>query len=371
MSNPRCKTCQKPMVKYGKTAGGKQRYRCSYCRSSTVKCLDSSAKRLAVFLSWLLSSRPQDSVSSSARTLRRYSEEFWPIWPLMPPVEIHHDIIFCDAIHLGRKAVVLIAMTTDEVLGWYMAKAETSGAYTALFSRIAAPAVFVCDGAGSIESARAACWPDTAVQRCLFHIHQQVVVTTTRKPQLPASKELYTLSKELLHITTLEQARSWISRYQQWSSNWTRFTNERSRYPDGTYGLTHPKLHRTRIRLDKLVKSDVLFTYLDPQLPQLGYDWRTNNYIESANAQIRAMLRAHRGMKLSHQVRAIGWWCLTRSSDCPPPAQLLRMLPTDKTIEAAYRSAWRKEHERKHKNPYGTELNYTEFHTSAPWLEKY
>ena len=76
-------------------------------------------------------------------------------------------------------------------------------------------------------------------------------------------------------------------------------------------------------------------------------------------------------MSLSHQVRAVGWWCLTHSSNCLSPAQLLRSLSRGEDIEAVYRCAWEKERERKRKNPYGTELNYTEFYSSAPWPDNY
>ena len=35
-----------------------------------------------------------------------------------------HDVIYVDGIHLGRKAVVLIARSEEYVLGWYAARAE-------------------------------------------------------------------------------------------------------------------------------------------------------------------------------------------------------------------------------------------------------
>ena len=58
---------------------------------------------------------------------------------LSPIVDEVHDVIFVDGIHLGRSAVVLIAQTSDHVLGWYAARSENSRAWGALMSRIAPP----------------------------------------------------------------------------------------------------------------------------------------------------------------------------------------------------------------------------------------
>ena len=55
-------------------------------------------------------------------------------------------MVFVDGIYLSRKLVVLIACTKTHVLGWYVAKGETTRAWQALMSRIAPPDVVVCDG---------------------------------------------------------------------------------------------------------------------------------------------------------------------------------------------------------------------------------
>lgn len=59
--------------------------------------------------------------------------------------------MFVDGIHLGRKAVVLIACTPDCVLGWYVARTENSRAWTALMQRIAPPLLVVSDGGAGLK----------------------------------------------------------------------------------------------------------------------------------------------------------------------------------------------------------------------------
>ena len=48
-----------------------------------------------------------------------------------------YEVVFVDGIHLGRKAVVVIAQTREHVVGWYVARTENSRAWEALMSRIA------------------------------------------------------------------------------------------------------------------------------------------------------------------------------------------------------------------------------------------
>ena len=111
-----------------------------------------------------------------------------------------HNVVFVGGIHLGRKAVVLIACTPDYVLGWYVARAENSRAWTALMQRIAPPLLVVSDGGGGFEKALRRVWPDSEHQRCTFHVFTQICQATTTRPKLEAFKELYSLGKQLLRV---------------------------------------------------------------------------------------------------------------------------------------------------------------------------
>ena len=83
-------------------------------------------------------------------------------------------MVFVDGIYLSHKLVVLIACTKTHVLGWYVAKGETTRAWQALMSRIAPPDVVVCDGGQGIASAVKTTWPTTRIQRCVFHAYSAV-----------------------------------------------------------------------------------------------------------------------------------------------------------------------------------------------------
>ena len=106
------------MTRYGHSASGAQRWRCSLCNISQVSRINSTAKHLDEFVAWLLGRRRQVDVPGGGRSFRRRCQSLWEIWPLAPVVDEVHEVIFVDGIHLGRGAVVLIAQTPDCVLGW-------------------------------------------------------------------------------------------------------------------------------------------------------------------------------------------------------------------------------------------------------------
>lgn len=78
-----------------------------------------------------------------------------------------YDVVHLDGIHLGHKAVVLIAWAGGHGIGWYVARRETSAAWMSPMARIAEPMVVVCDGGGGIHKALRHAWPHAREQRCL------------------------------------------------------------------------------------------------------------------------------------------------------------------------------------------------------------
>ena len=132
MNTPKCPACGRVMTRYGHSASGAQRWRCSLCNISQVSRINSTAKHLDEFLAWLLGRRRQADMPGWGRSFRRRCEPLWQLWPFSLIVDEVHEVIVVDGIHLGRNAVVLIAQTPDCVLGWYAARSENSRTWGAL-----------------------------------------------------------------------------------------------------------------------------------------------------------------------------------------------------------------------------------------------
>ncbi|MDM8301087.1 IS1249 family transposase [Collinsella tanakaei] len=332
MKRVKCPCCGAAMRRNGRTTAGAQRWRCESCGASGTVSYDDSAARLGEFLAWLLSKATQADMPGRGRTFRRLAADFWPIWPMPEPTGEVHRVLFLDGIWLARSLVVLIAYDGERVVSWYMAQSETSRAWEALMSPIPAPDVVVCDGGTGFASAVRRAWPRTRVQRCLFHAFSQVRRYATSRPKLQAGRELYALSVEFMRPDTLRQADWWVERYLQRCGFWADFLEGVS-YVDGRRQFTHERLRKARPSLSRPVSAGTLFTYLDPGLTAEGPLPRTDNPIEGGvNAQLRDILRNHRGLSLMRRVKAVFWWCYMHTENPRPAREILRSMPTDDDI---------------------------------------
>ena len=337
MSAPKCPICGKTMNKHGYSSSGKQRWRCKKCSYTKTHKINTDAKNLELFLAWLFSKQRQVDMPGGGRAFRYKTARFWEIWPMPPLIDEIFDVVYVDGIHLGRKAVVLIACSDKYVLGWYLAKQENTRAYKALLSRIAPPNMVVTDGGTGFATACKKIWPETQIQRCVFHAFNQVKRYTTTKPKLNAGVELYKIAKDLLYITTQDQALWWLRNYFDWCEKWDDFLSEVT-ITDGRKELTHYRLVCARNSLNKLINTNHLFTFLDEFLTLDGQKPKTNNKIEGGvNAPLRQMLREHRGMSLMRRIKAIFWWCYMHTECHLGAADILKVMPTDKEIDGIYR----------------------------------
>lgn len=267
MKSVKCPSCGAKMKRNGKTSAGRQRWRCPSCGASSTVRRDGDAAALREFLGWLMSKGSQLEMPGQGRSFRRRTARFWELWPMPVPDGEWHRVLYVDGIWLARDLVVLICRSDERVVSWYMARSETSRAWSALMDPIPAPDVVVADGGTGFASAVRRSWPGTRVQRCVFHAFCQVRRYTTSRPRLQAGVELYGLAGDLLHIGTLHQAELWVERYLQWCGFWADFLEDTS-VIDGRRVFTHERLRRARSSLSRLVSEGTLFTYLDPELPR-------------------------------------------------------------------------------------------------------
>ena len=337
MKSVKCPSCGAKMKRNGKTSAGRQRWRCPSCGASSTVRRDGDAAALREFLGWLMSKGSQLEMPGQGRSFRRRTARFWELWPMPVPDGEWHRVLYVDGIWLARDLVVLICRSDERVVSWYMARSETSRAWSALMDPIPAPDVVVADGGTGFASAVRRSWPGTRVQRCVFHAFCQVRRYTTSRPRLQAGVELYGLAGDLLHIGTLHQAELWVERYLQWCGFWADFLEDTS-VIDGRRVFTHERLRKARSSLSRLVSEGTLFTYLDPALTEAGPLPSTNNAAESLNARLREMLRNHRGMSLMRRVKAVFWWCHMHSGDSRTAAEKLATTPTDADIDLLYRT---------------------------------
>ena len=333
-----CPMCGSACIRYGKTKAGSQRWYCKSCSVAFSPQIDNTTKQLNIFLKWLFSKQTQREMPGEGRSFRRKTAVFWKIWPLPPKVEEPSDILYVDGIYIGRKACILICCDEEHVLGWYLCRYEHSEAWKALLSRIAEPAIVVSDGGTGFAKALKKVWPHTRHQRCLFHVFSQIKRYTTSRPKTLAGADLYMLAKDLLHLESKKDTERWTQRFLDWIIRYKDFLGQMSRDENGNLRPTHERLIKAEHSIIRLLKEGTMFTYLDESLRvQIEKIPSTTNQIEGGiNSRLRAMLRDHRGLSVERRIKAVFWWCYMHSQRPLSAAEILKVMPTDKSIAAIY-----------------------------------
>lgn len=364
-----CPVCNNVCIKYGKNKSGSQRWFCKNCKTINTNKIDNSSKQLKIFLKWLFGKQSQKEMPGEGRSFRRKTSQFWNIWPLPPKIEYTREVIYVDGIYIGRKACILICCDEKYVLGWYLCRYENARAWKTLMSRIAEPAMVVSDGGTGFTKALKTTWPNAKHQRCLFHVFCQVKRYTTSKPKTTAGIELYALAKDLLHLETTEEKEAWETRFIEWMQRYNSFLSQLTYDEYGNSRYTHERLIKAQRSIMKLLKEGTMFTYFDEKLKhEIDRIPKTNNQIEGGiNSRIREMLRTHRGLSVERRIKAVFWWCYMHSPEPLSANEILKVMPTDKSITEIYRKMTNQEKLSGSIPDWGDAIVWSELHHSGEY----
>lgn len=286
------------------------------------------------FVGWLLGKqsvaelKPPDGVTD--RAWRNQTVWCWRIAPYPEQTGEVYPVILLDGIGVG-SLVCLIARTPDYVIGWVWVGWESSTTWAKLLEQFPNPSVVVCDGQKGILLAIARCWPKARIQRCIFHVWQNIRVKLTLHPQTESGQELLQLTRDLWHVKTEEQARGWQQKLVSWHTCYQGFIRERTEKSENEPGrrrwwYTHGRLRSGYYQLHKLLQANQLFTHLEPTLLAKTNQPipRTTNYVEGGiNSQLRTKLKLHRGMSEEHQHRLVEWYLYSRTESPKPTRKFL------------------------------------------------
>ena len=115
------------------------------------------------------------------------------------------------------------------------------------------------------------------------------------------------------------------------------FLNEMTRDSNDNLRATHERLLKAYNSLVALINTETMFRYLDETLVLDKECPKTNNPIEGGvNAQLRRLLRYHRGMSIERRIKAVFWWCYMHSPNPLSNAEILKVMPTNKSISDIY-----------------------------------
>lgn len=325
-----CSTCKRKLQKWGKTPAGTQRWHCQNCTSTQVNRRPDLSRAFVLerFVCWLMGKQSQAelAIQLTDRAWRDQTSWCWGVAPYPEHTGEVYTVILLDGIGVGSM-VCLIARTPEFVIGWEWVGWESSTTWIKLLEQFPQPTIVVCDGQKGILLAIASCWPKARVQRCIFHVWQNIRVKLTLHPLTEAGRELLRLTRDLWQVKTLDQVTSWQQRLKVWHEHHSDFIRERTNKETSEPGkrrwwYTHGRLRSAYYQLAKLLRDDQLFTHLEP-LTDVTIP-RTTNYVEGGiNSQLRTKLKLHRGMNEEHQRRLVEWYLYSRTEDPKPTRKFL------------------------------------------------
>lgn len=314
------------MQKWGKTAIGKQRYRCNKCSVTTINSRPDCSSRInqKVFVQWVTSSDRQTQVAKHLKVTRRTVinrfHAFWKHSPQPLPIRDHPSVIVVDGVSVVKHnlvALIIVRPDYHKPIGWAFTLRENYDSWVHTLSSIAGqgvnPQYLVCDGQRGLLKAIMTIWPRIRIQRCLIHIVRQAKLWLTLHPQTETGIKLLDLVRDLLHIRTRRQKRKWLRRFRRWMKKHEAFLKERTYHPTKPkkWWYTHRKLRAVRSLLKNSLPN--LFVFIGhSQVP------RTSNHVEGGvNSRLKDLLRIHRGLSPQRQRVLVAWYLAVRQGQKP------------------------------------------------------
>lgn len=239
-----CPICSEPCKKKGVTSAGTQRWYCLTCHFSftATDTRQARAAQFQQFLDYVTDTQPLRRLAPTGiKAWQRDHAWCWatrPIWQVTGEV---YDQVFIDGTYIGYGLCLLTATTPNKIIAYQLCNQETKAAYTALLSRIPAPAVVTTDGDRGALAAIKACWPTSRLQRCLVHVQRNIRTLTTTRPKTDQHKALYKLALDLTKITTADQAIAWQKGLAAFHTLYDTWLAERT-YKATVAPLTDPAL---------------------------------------------------------------------------------------------------------------------------------
>lgn len=311
------------MQKRGKTAAGTQRWLCVHCTKSHALGHETQkqGRQLDRFVDWLLGKQSQTELGVSERTWRAQTTWCWDIVPPKPVTGEVYPVIIIDGIRIG-SLVCLIARTPQYVVAWAWEPYESSGTWGELFNTLSAPGFVVCDGQKGMLLALLRSWSTTGIQRCHFHVWQNVRSKLTLHPKTIAAQELLRLTRGLWQVYTPVDMARWQQRFRKWEEVYGSYVKQRTYAMEQTpdrrkWWYTHGRLRSAYYQLRKLQEQNQLFTYV--LNPEAAIPRNTNHMEGGINSQLRNKLKLHRGMSEKHQRRLVEWYLYSRTEGAKPP----------------------------------------------------
>jgi hypothetical protein len=207
--------------------------------------------------------------------------------------------VLMDTTYFGKKFGVMVFKDsiTGQILYKQYVRQETNKLYFQGIEEIARRGIkiqsIICDGRKGLLQLFGANIP---TQMCNFHQVAIVRRYLTKKPKMPASKELWELVLLLVHT----DKESFTGGLQVWYGKWEAFLNERKSDVNGKKRYVHKRLRSAyRSLKTNLPYLFVWYDHIELNIPN------TTNAIDGHFANLKNKLRNHNGLTMKRKKKFI------------------------------------------------------------------
>lgn len=165
------------------------------------------------------------------------------------------------------------------------------------------PVAITMDGHTQVTHAIKDVFPDTLIQRCLYHIQRQGLSWLRTRPKTQAAIDLRELLLFLPNIRTEEYKNIFIESFCSWQDTYKDFMDN---------------LPNLSIAIKDLKRTVSLIKYALPNLFHYIYDKNiapTTNIAESYFSRLKSDFQRHRGLTEKHKVAYLKWYIYLKNSN--------------------------------------------------------
>ena len=294
------------MMRYGSTARGTKRWRCTRCgitRTSRNKA-NHYHRQFHWFKQWITEGftvKQLAKESGHSRWMIRSVIAYWLKHPPTMPALVQTYVCLFDGTYLDRSSGLLVMMGVDSttVAGAYgltERPRDLQQFFRSLAEQRLCPRSVTVDGNLHVIRALRGQWPTAIIQRCVVHVQRQGLMWCRRFPKRVDARRLRTLFLTVTAITTPAEKNIWLTQLASWEARYgARIAASRET------GWVFSDLKRARCMV--LKASPNLFHYLDhPEIP------RTTNGLEGYFGRLKDRYRDHRGLARTNRSAYFQWY---------------------------------------------------------------
>jgi hypothetical protein len=292
----------------GKTSQNKQRFLCNTCGKSYLwkEKLNKYNREKHWFKLWVKESysiRQLCILSGYSRSKLQRIKDYW--LDLSP--QDSFDFSACKYLiydgtyfHKNGCFINLMNALDQKTISNIYTKKEGYRYVHAWFSNLKGegldPLYITMDGEKSVIRAINEIWPQTYIQRCLYHIQREGMRWLRTNPKTQAGKDLRCLLKTLCQINSYEERNEFIASFSVWFDKYRDFVLSLPRTQ-----VAFKDLRRTMGLIFNAMPD--MFYYLDD--PNIH---KTTNTLEGFYSRLKADYRKHRGLSEQHKISYLKWY---------------------------------------------------------------